>query len=58
MCGFTAEDAPQVVLQTSAQNVGWFVAARILIGYGTSASALTGPAYLAGKWPGTSLGSC
>jgi hypothetical protein len=39
----------QVVLQTAAQNVGMFVAARILIGFGTSASALTGPAYLAGK---------
>ncbi|KAJ7818496.1 MFS sugar transporter-like protein [Mycena olivaceomarginata] len=49
-----------VVLQTSAQNVGWFVAARILIGYGTSASALTGPAYLAEtlpfKWRGWGLG--
>ncbi|KAJ7231682.1 sugar transporter [Mycena haematopus] len=49
-----------VILQTAAQNVGMFVAARILIGYGTSASALTGPAYLAEtlpfKWRGWGLG--
>ncbi|KAJ7288025.1 MFS sugar transporter-like protein [Mycena rebaudengoi] len=40
-----------VVLQTAAQNVGMFVAARILIGFGTSASALSGPAYLAETLP-------
>ncbi|KAJ7812907.1 MFS sugar transporter-like protein [Mycena leptocephala] len=49
-----------VVLQTAAQNVGMFVAARILIGFGTSASALTGPAYLAEtlpfKWRAWGLG--
>ncbi|KAF7348360.1 Hexose transporter protein [Mycena sanguinolenta] len=49
-----------VILQTAAQNVGMFVAARIFIGYGTSASALTGPAYLAEtlptKWRGWGLG--
>ncbi|KAJ6585265.1 MFS sugar transporter-like protein [Mycena capillaripes] len=49
-----------VVLQTAAQNAGMFVFARILIGFGTSASALTGPAYLAEtlpfKWRGWGLG--
>ncbi|KAJ7145289.1 MFS sugar transporter-like protein [Mycena filopes] len=49
-----------VILQTAAQNVGMFVAARIFIGYGTSASALTGPAYLAEtlpfKWRAWGLG--
>ncbi|KAF7348362.1 Hexose transporter protein [Mycena sanguinolenta] len=49
-----------VILQTAAQNVGMFVTARILIGYGTSASALTGPTYLAEtlptKWRGWGLG--
>ncbi|KAJ6621775.1 MFS sugar transporter-like protein [Mycena sp. CBHHK59/15] len=49
-----------VVLQTAAQNVAMFVAARILIGFGTSASALSGPAYLAEtlpfKWRAWGLG--
>ncbi|KAJ7643950.1 MFS sugar transporter-like protein [Roridomyces roridus] len=49
-----------VILQTASQNVAMFVVARILIGYGTSASALTGPAYLAEtlptKWRGWGLG--
>ncbi|KAJ7625315.1 MFS sugar transporter-like protein [Mycena polygramma] len=49
-----------VILQTAAQNTGMFVAARILIGFGTSASALTGPAYLAEtlpfKWRAWGLG--
>ncbi|KAJ7195508.1 MFS sugar transporter-like protein, partial [Mycena pura] len=49
-----------VVLQTAAQNIAMFVAARILIGFGTSASALTGPAYLAEtlpmKWRAWGLG--
>ncbi|KAJ7451593.1 MFS sugar transporter-like protein [Mycena latifolia] len=49
-----------VILQTAAQNVAMFVAARILIGFGTSASALSGPAYLAEtlpfKWRAWGLG--
>ncbi|EDN93769.1 hypothetical protein SS1G_09636 [Sclerotinia sclerotiorum 1980 UF-70] len=32
-----------IVLQTAAQNTAMFVIARILVGYGTSASTLTGP---------------
>ncbi|KAJ7579697.1 MFS sugar transporter-like protein [Mycena floridula] len=40
-----------VILQTAAQNVAMFVLARILIGYGTSASGLAGPAYLAETLP-------
>lgn len=40
-----------VVLQTAAQNTAMFVVARILVGYGTSASTLTGPAYLAETLP-------
>ena len=35
-----------VILQTAAQDIAMFVVARILIGFGTSASGLTGPAYL------------
>ncbi|KAF7299678.1 Hexose transporter protein [Mycena chlorophos] len=42
-----------VVLQTAAQDIGMFVFARILIGFGTTASALTGPAYLAESLPVT-----
>ncbi|KAJ7147187.1 MFS sugar transporter-like protein [Mycena crocata] len=49
-----------VILQTAAQNTAMFVVARILIGFGTSASALTGPAYLAEtlpfKWRAWGLG--
>ncbi|KAK3312743.1 MFS sugar transporter-like protein [Apodospora peruviana] len=40
-----------VALQTAAQNVAMFVFARILIGFGTTASAITGPAYLAETLP-------
>ncbi|KAF8956841.1 MFS sugar transporter-like protein [Flammula alnicola] len=40
-----------VVLQTAAQNVAMFVIARILIGFGTSASGLCGPVYLAETLP-------
>ncbi|KAF8585039.1 sugar transporter [Ramaria rubella] len=40
-----------VVLQTAAQDVGMFVLARILVGFGTSASGLTGPTYLAETLP-------
>jgi len=40
-----------VVLQTAAQNTAMFVVARILVGYGTSASTLTGPTYVAETLP-------
>lgn len=49
-----------VILQTAAQNIAMFIIARIFIGYGTSSSALTGPAYLAEtlpyKWRAWGLG--
>ncbi|KIK62166.1 hypothetical protein GYMLUDRAFT_42148 [Collybiopsis luxurians FD-317 M1] len=49
-----------VVLQTAAQNIAMFVIARIILGFGTSASGLTGPAYLAETlplhWRGWGLG--
>ncbi|KJA21202.1 hypothetical protein HYPSUDRAFT_751468 [Hypholoma sublateritium FD-334 SS-4] len=49
-----------VILQTAAQNVAMFVVARILIGFGTSASGLCGPVYLAEtlpfQWRGWGLG--
>ncbi|KAI9660937.1 MAG: hypothetical protein M1821_009264 [Bathelium mastoideum] len=49
-----------VLLQTAAQNIAMFVIARILIGLGTGASGLTGPAYLAETlplhWRGWGLG--
>ncbi|KZP13863.1 sugar transporter [Athelia psychrophila] len=49
-----------VILQTAAQNVAMFVAARILVGFGTSASTLCGPTYLAEtlpfKWRAWGLG--
>ncbi|KAL1867939.1 hypothetical protein VTK73DRAFT_3904 [Phialemonium thermophilum] len=40
-----------VVLQTAAQNVGMFIFARVLIGFGTTASGITGPAFLAETLP-------
>ena len=40
-----------VVLQTAAQDIAMFVVARVLIGFGTGASALTGPTYLAETLP-------
>lgn len=40
-----------VILQTAAQNIAMFVIARILIGFGTSASGVTGPTYLAETLP-------
>jgi MFS family permease len=40
-----------VILQGAAQDVGMFVIARILIGFGTSASGVTGPIYLAETLP-------
>jgi MFS family permease len=49
-----------IVLQTTAQNIAMFVVARILIGFGTSASGLSGPVYLAETlpfhWRGWGLG--
>ncbi|KAJ4470825.1 sugar transporter [Lentinula aciculospora] len=49
-----------VVLQTAAQNIAMFVVARIILGFGTSASGLAGPAYLAETlplhWRGWGLG--
>jgi MFS family permease len=49
-----------VVLQTAAQDVAMFTIARILIGFGTSASGLSGPVYLAETlplhWRGWGLG--
>jgi MFS family permease len=48
-----------VILQTSSVNIGMFVLARVLIGFGTSAAGLTGPTYLAEtlplKWRGLGL---
>ena len=40
-----------VVLQTAAQNTAMFTVARVLIGFGTSASGLSGPVYLAETLP-------
>jgi MFS family permease len=40
-----------VIIQSASQNIGMFVFARVLIGYGTTASGLTGPAYLAETLP-------
>ncbi|KAJ6629445.1 hypothetical protein B0H10DRAFT_2208832 [Mycena sp. CBHHK59/15] len=40
-----------VVLQTTAQNVCMFIAARILVGFDTSASMLSGPMYLVEMLP-------
>ncbi|TLD37196.1 MFS sugar transporter-like protein [Venturia nashicola] len=40
-----------VIVQSASQNIGMFVFARILVGYGTTASGMTGPAYLAETLP-------
>jgi MFS family permease len=52
--------AGAVALQTAARNPATFVAARVLVGFGTSASGLAGPAYLAEtlptKWRAWGLG--
>lgn len=40
-----------VVLQTAAQDIAMFVVARVLIGFGTGASGVSGPAYLAETLP-------
>ena len=49
-----------VVLQTAAQDIAMFVIARVLVGFGTGASGLTGPAFLAETlplhWRGWGLG--
>ncbi|KAF1985002.1 sugar transporter [Aulographum hederae CBS 113979] len=49
-----------VIIQTAAQNIAMFVVGRILIGFGTGASGLAGPAYLAETlpfhWRGWGLG--
>jgi MFS family permease len=49
-----------IVLQTAAQDIAMFVVARILVGFGTSASGLSGPVYLAETlpfhWRGWGLG--
>jgi sugar porter (SP) family MFS transporter len=40
-----------VVIQAAAQNIAMFVIGRILVGYGTSASTLTGPTFVAETLP-------
>jgi len=40
-----------VVIQTAAQNTTMFVVGRILVGYGTSASTLAGPTFVAETLP-------
>ncbi|KAH7412818.1 MFS sugar transporter-like protein [Cadophora sp. MPI-SDFR-AT-0126] len=40
-----------VIIQSAAQNTVTFIIGRILVGYGTSASTLTGPTYLAETLP-------
>ncbi|KAH7348500.1 MFS sugar transporter-like protein [Rhexocercosporidium sp. MPI-PUGE-AT-0058] len=40
-----------VIIQSRAKNTAMFVIGRILVGYGTSASTLTGPTYLAETLP-------
>jgi MFS family permease len=40
-----------VLLQTAAQNIAMFVIARVFIGFGTTASGLAGPTWLAETLP-------
>jgi MFS family permease len=40
-----------VVIQTAAQNIAMFVIARIIVGFGTAASAIAAPVYLAETMP-------
>lgn len=40
-----------VILQSAAQNVAMFVIARIIIGFGTGASSIAGPVFLAETLP-------
>lgn len=42
-----------VIIQAAAQNIGMFLAARILIGFGTGASSVAGPVYVAEALPHT-----
>merc|ERR1711939_881412 len=42
-----------VIIQTAAQNIAMFVIARIIIGFGTGASSIAGPIYLAETLPVT-----
>jgi MFS family permease len=42
-----------VILQTAAQNIAMFVVARIIIGFGTGASSVAGPVFLAETLPVT-----
>lgn len=39
------------IIQSAAQNVAMFCIARVLVGFGTTASAITAPAYLAETLP-------
>lgn len=49
-----------VILQSAANGIAMFVIARILVGFGTSASGLSGPTYLAEtlpqRWRGWGVG--
>jgi hypothetical protein len=40
-----------VIIQTASQNIAMFVIARIIIGFGTGASSIAGPIYLAETLP-------
>ncbi|EXJ93914.1 hypothetical protein A1O1_02307 [Capronia coronata CBS 617.96] len=40
-----------VIIQTASQNIGMFVAARIIIGFGTGASSIAGPVYVSETLP-------
>lgn len=40
-----------VILQTAAQNSVMFIIARMVIGFGTTASGIAGPVYLAETFP-------
>lgn len=48
------------VIQAAAQNIGMFVAARVLVGAGMGASTVSGPTYLAetlpSRWRALGLG--
>lgn len=48
------------ILQAAAQNIGMFIAARILLGAGLGASTVAGPTYLAetlpSRWRALGLG--
>ncbi|KAJ9614905.1 hypothetical protein H2204_014304 [Knufia peltigerae] len=40
-----------VIIQAAAQNIAMFVVARIIVGFGTGASAIAGPSYVAETLP-------